>query len=158
MVSEIIANVAAPKVYSEKLVKPAMIACANEVLGKDAASTLSTIPLSNDTITRRQDELTNFVEEKMVEILQKTKYSIQDDESIIHNQAILLVYIRFIHKDDIREEILFIKSLPATTSGEDIFNEVMQHFNNKNIPLTNSDQHYIRWSFCHDWKSERIYL
>ena len=48
-----------------------MIACANEALVKDAASTLSTIPLSNGTITRRQDELYNFVEEKMVEILKK---------------------------------------------------------------------------------------
>ena len=46
-----------------------MIAYANEVLGKDAASTLSTIPLSNDIITRRQDELSNLVEEKKVEIL-----------------------------------------------------------------------------------------
>ena len=70
LVSEIIAKVAAPPVYSEKHVKPAMIACANDVLGKDAASTLGTIPLSNNTITRRQDELSNFVEEKMVEIQQ----------------------------------------------------------------------------------------
>ena len=70
---KIIAKVAAPQVYGEKLVKPAMIACANEILGKDAASTLSTIPISNDTITRRQDELSNFVEEKMVEILPKDK-------------------------------------------------------------------------------------
>ena len=127
MVSEIIAKVAAPQVYGENLVKPAMISCANEVLGKDAASTLSTIPLSNDSITRRQDELSNFVEEKMVEILQKTKFSIQVDESTIYEQAILLVYVRFIHEDDIREEMLFIKSLPETTTREDIFNEVMQY-------------------------------
>ena len=78
-------------------------------MGKDAASTLSTTQLSNDTITRRQDELSNFVEVKMVEILQKTKFSIQVDESTIHNQAILLVYVRSIHEGDIREEILFIK-------------------------------------------------
>ena len=51
LVSDIIAKVAAPQVYGEKLVKPAMICCANEVLGKDAASTLSTIPHSNDTLT-----------------------------------------------------------------------------------------------------------
>ena len=63
LVSEIIAKVSAPQVYGEKLVKPAMIACANEVLGKDPASTLSTIPLPNDTMTRRQDELSHFVEE-----------------------------------------------------------------------------------------------
>ena len=109
---EIIANIAAPQVYGDKLVKTTMIACANEVLGKDAASTLSTIPLSNATITRRRDELSNFVEKKMVKILQKTKSSIQVDESTIHKQAILLIYVRFIHENDIREEMLFIKRLP----------------------------------------------
>ena len=69
LVSEVIAKVAAAQVYSEKFVKPAMIACPNEALGKDAASTLSTIPLLNDAITRRQDELSKFddFEEKMVD-------------------------------------------------------------------------------------------
>ena len=43
-----------------------MIACANEVLENDAASTLSTVPLSNGTMTRSQDELSNFAEEKIV--------------------------------------------------------------------------------------------
>ena len=62
-------------------------------------------------MTRGQNELSNFVEE-MVEILQKTKFSIQVDERTIHNQTILLVYVRFIHEDDIREEMLFINSLP----------------------------------------------
>ena len=33
--------------------------------------------------------------------------------------------------------MLFIKSLPETTTGEDIFNEAKQYFNNRNIPLTN---------------------
>uniref|UniRef100_A0A0L8GZ09 DUF4371 domain-containing protein n=1 Tax=Octopus bimaculoides TaxID=37653 RepID=A0A0L8GZ09_OCTBM len=35
--------------------------------------------------------------------------------------------------------MLFIKSLSETTNGEDIFNDVMQHFNDKisQIPLTN---------------------
>ena len=61
LVSEIIANVAVLQVYSGKLVKPAMIACANEVLGKDAAPTLSTIPFLNDTITRRWDKMSNVV-------------------------------------------------------------------------------------------------
>ena len=91
MVSEIIAKVAAPQVYGETLVKPAMIACTNEAVGKDAASTLSTIPLSNDTMTRGQDELSNFVEEKMAEILKKTTFSIKVDDSTIHDQANLLV-------------------------------------------------------------------
>ena len=73
----------------------------------------------------------------MVEILQKTKFSIQVDESTIHNQAVLMVYVRFNHEDDIREEMLFVNSLPETTTGEDIFNEAMQYLSNKDIPLTN---------------------
>ena len=73
LISEIIARVAAPQVYGERLVKPAIKACANEVLGKDAASALSTIPLLNDAMTRRQDQLSNFVEEKLVEILHTHK-------------------------------------------------------------------------------------
>ncbi|CAI9721713.1 domain-containing 3-like [Octopus vulgaris] len=80
--------------------------------------------------------MSNFGE-KIVKILQKTNFSIQVDENTIHKQAILLVYVRFIHEDDIREEMIFIKSLSETTNGDDIFNEAMQYFNDKNIPLTN---------------------
>ena len=126
--SEIIAKVASPQVNGEKLVKPSIIACVSEALGKDAASTLNTIPLSNDTMTRRQDELSNIVDDKMVEIQKKTKFSIQADESTIHNQVICLAYVRYIHENDIKEEILSIKCLPEPTTGEDIFNKVMQYF------------------------------
>ena len=63
--------------------------------------------------------------------------SILTDESTIHNQTILLIYVRFIHVDDVGEEILF-NSLPKTTNGEDVFNEVMQYFHDiKNTPFTN---------------------
>ncbi|CAB4061469.1 unnamed protein product [Lepeophtheirus salmonis] len=111
-----------------------MLPCLNEILGKDVASTLSKIPLSNDIIIRSLDEMSNFVENKIVEILKKTKtkFSIQIDESTIPNEAILFVYVKFI-----QEERLFIKSLSETTRGEYIFNEVMQYFNHKNILLTN---------------------
>ena len=133
LVSEILAKVGASQIYGEKLIKPAMLVCASKVLGKDAASALSKISLSNDNITRRQDKiLASFVEDKIVEILRKTKFSLQIDKSTIHNQAILLVYVRFIY---VREEMLFIKNLPKTTRGEDIFNHVMQYCSDKGIPL-----------------------
>ena len=114
-----------------------MITCVIEVFTKDAASTMNRTPLSNATMTRKQDETSNFVVDKMVKILQKTKFSIQVDESTIHNQAILLVYVSFIHEDNIREEMLFITSLPENTNGEDILNKILQYLNNKNIPITN---------------------
>ena len=74
LVSEILATVGTPQVYGEKLIKPSMLACASEVLGKDAASALNKISLSDDTITRRQDEIASFVEDEMVKILRKTKF------------------------------------------------------------------------------------
>ena len=33
--------------------------------------------------------------------------------------------------------MLFIKCLPEATTAGDIFNEIMQYFNNENIPITN---------------------
>ena len=33
--------------------------------------------------------------------------------------------------------MLFITTLHETTTGENIFDEVIQYFNSKNIPLTN---------------------
>ena len=41
-----------------------LLTCASEVLGKNAASALSKISLSNDTITRRQDEMASFLRTK----------------------------------------------------------------------------------------------
>ena len=46
----------------------------------------------------------------MVAILRKSEFSIQAVESIIHNQAIFMVYDRFIHEDNIRDKILLSKS------------------------------------------------
>ena len=77
--------------------------------------------------------MASFVEDKIVEILRKTKFSLQTDESTIHSQAILLVYVKFIYNDDVRGEMLFFKSLLETARGEDIFNHIMQYFNDKGI-------------------------
>ena len=41
--------------------------------------------------------MASFVEDKIVEILRKTKFSLQTDECTIHSQALLLVYVRFIY-------------------------------------------------------------
>ena len=67
-------------------------------------------------MTRRQDKLSNSIVEKMVDILQTSKLSIQVDDCSNHNQATQLVYVGHIHEDDLREEMLLIKRLPVTTA------------------------------------------
>ena len=57
IVSEIIAKVGKPHTIAERLVKPAMLICAEELLGEQAAKILQKISSSNDTVKRRQDEM-----------------------------------------------------------------------------------------------------
>ncbi len=69
--------------------------------------------------------------------LRKKRFSLQLDESTIHGQALLLVYVRIINNGSICEEMLFLKSLPEKTTGAYIFDEVIQYLNDKEISLQN---------------------
>ena len=80
-----IAKVGKPHAIAERLVKPAMLICAKELLGEQAANILPTIPLSNDTVKRRQDEMAENLEEQLMEKLKVSKFSLQIDETTINN-------------------------------------------------------------------------
>ena len=80
-----IAKVGKPHTIAERLVKPAMLICAEELLGEQAANILQKISLSNDTIKRRQDEMAENLEEQLVEKLKVSKFSLQIDETTINN-------------------------------------------------------------------------
>ena len=80
IVSEMIAKVGKPHTIVEHLVKPAKLICAKELLGEQAANILQKIPLSNDTVKRRQDEMAENLEEQLVEKLKVLKFSLQIDE------------------------------------------------------------------------------
>lgn len=108
-----------------------MRACANCGRGKNVASSLRTRPLPNNSISRRQDEMYNFVKEKIVELFLSRLI-------IAEFITILLVYVRFIHQDDIKMKYHSLTIFfSETTSGLDISNEVIQYFKDKDIPLSN---------------------
>ena len=83
-----------PHTIAERLVKPAILICVKEMLGEEAANIFQKIPLSNDTVKRRQDEMAENLEEQLVEKLRHTKFSLQIDETTIINSALLLTYVR----------------------------------------------------------------
>ena len=90
IVSEMIAKVEKPHMIAERLVKPAMLICAKELLGEQVANILQKIPFSNYTVKRRQDEMAENLEEQLVEKLKVSKFSLQIDETTINNSVSLL--------------------------------------------------------------------
>ena len=137
LVAQLIAKAGAPISIGETLIKPAMEVCAKELLGSDAANALMRIPLSNDTIRRRQDEMSNQLEDTLINNLRRVKFSLHIDESTMHNISLLLAYVRYFEGHTICEEMLFIKVLPSHVTGEVLYDVTKGYFDKNNIPLVN---------------------
>ncbi|CAH1959448.1 unnamed protein product [Acanthoscelides obtectus] len=128
-----IAKSGKPHTIGEKLILPAV----EEVL-KTASDIIKRIPLSNNTVERRIDEMSSDIESFLCNYLQTTHFSIQLDESTLpDNTALLLAYVRFIMNQEIYEELLFARTLITDTKGESIFHVLKDYFFEKAIPLSN---------------------
>ena len=92
-----------------------------ELLGIDAANVLNTISLSNDTVRRRQGDIGKQIEIQLVDKHENVKFSLQLDETTIHNSALLILYGRYFDISGIHEGMLFIKFLKADTTGRLFF-------------------------------------
>ena len=64
--------------------------------------------LSNNTISRRIDEMGQDVEVQLIEKLKSQKFSLQIDECTVRkSEALLLAYVRYIDNEKFEEEMLF---------------------------------------------------
>ncbi|XP_068246524.1 protein FAM200C-like [Palaemon carinicauda] len=152
-VSYMIAREKKPHTIGETLLKLCALEMAKIVLGEDAAKKLSQVSVSNDTVHQRikdmgQDIITQFVSE----IKQSpAKISMQIDESTdVSNHSQLLVFVRYVHEKNIKEEFLFCERLETTTKAVDVF-KLIQSF---------LDRHELAWdsigSICTDGASALI--
>ena len=100
------------------------------MLGEPAAKKVAQVPLSKITIARRIDDLhvAQDMEDQLIEQIKITKYfSLQLDESTdVGNLAILMVYVRFEYKDDLKEKYFFSASLPTNTTSSEIFKIIIK--------------------------------
>ncbi|CAH2014528.1 unnamed protein product, partial [Acanthoscelides obtectus] len=127
-----------PHTIGEKLILPAVEEVLKTVLHKPASDIIKRIPLSNNTVERRIDEMSYDIESFLCNYLQTTHFSIQLDESTLpDNAALLLAYVRFIMNQEIYEELLFARTLITDTKGESIFHVLKDYFIEKAIPLSN---------------------
>ena len=51
------------------------------------------------------------------------------------SEAVLITYVRYIHKGDFAEEMLFCKSLESTTTSKGIYNKLKNYLDVNNIPM-----------------------
>lgn len=138
-VSLLVAKCGKPHTITETLILPAVEEILNSMTNLNVSDIISSIPLSNNTVSRRIDEMAHNVEIKLCDILKITKFSLQLDESTLRdNEALLLAYVRYVSTDEkITEELLFAKSLIMDTKGLTIFKVVENFFVEKGIPITN---------------------
>lgn len=98
----------APFTTREKLVTPSVVDACREVSGPTAATAtkIYEIPLSNDTGTRRIQDLADYIDSQVLDRARTSnRFSIQLDETTdISNAAQLLIYFRYTYEGTFHEE------------------------------------------------------
>ena len=122
-VAEIVASKMKSHTIAESVILPACKQIVKIIFGEDAVSELSKIPVSDNTISRRIEDLLENIECNIKsKILKHELFALQVDESTdIIGKAQLLVFVHFIDDEGIVEDFLCCKELPETTKGQDIF-------------------------------------
>ncbi len=122
VVAKRIGKLGKPHTIAETLILPAAQDMCRIMIGDSAAAKLGAVPLSNDTVARRIEDMSNDIREQLIEFVKKSPYyALQLDESTdIAGQAQLLTYVRYLRA--IEEDVLFCRPLQSHTTGEAIFN------------------------------------
>ena len=87
---------------------------AHIMLGKEAEVKLSQIPLSNDTISDRTEDMSKDILAQVVAhlISSPAKFSLQLDETTdVSNLSQLAVFVRYVKDDVIKEDFFYFVSL-----------------------------------------------
>ncbi|GFY09209.1 protein FAM200B [Trichonephila clavipes] len=106
-VSYKIARCKKPHTIAEELILPATIEIVETMFGDNFAKELQSIPLSNDTVSRRIDDIAEDVEQQLFGKLRDKLFSIQLDEATDSNKdAHFIAYVRFWDGMSAVEELL----------------------------------------------------
>ncbi|KAJ1082660.1 hypothetical protein NDU88_002825 [Pleurodeles waltl] len=139
-VAELIAKSKKSHTVAETLILPACKAIVQEMLGPEAAKEIAKVPLSDNTISTRINDMSADIESVVLEKIRiSEKFALQLDESTdISGHAQLLANVRFVDGDAIRENFFFCKALPEKTTGEEIFRVTSEYL----------EQGGLKWENC----------
>ena len=94
-----------------------------ELLGEIAVKKIKQVPLRACTVTRCIEEMPEDIETQLLERINTSPwYALQVGKSTdIDNQALLLVYVRYLNQEDVHEELLCALYLPTNKTGAELF-------------------------------------
>ncbi|GFW83542.1 zinc finger MYM-type protein 6 [Trichonephila clavipes] len=130
-----------PHVTAEELILPAAIEIVETMFGDNFAKELQSIPQSNDTVSRRIDDIAEDVEQQLFGKLRDKLFSIQLDEATDSNKdAHCIAYVRF--WDGMSAvELLFCKPIKLKATAIALFDILNNFLNEANI----------EWKNMHRW-------
>jgi len=125
---------------AENLIFPCIKDTVQCMFGEENVKKINIIPLSNNTISRRIQDMSENIELTVIDRIKNSNiFAIQVDESTdVTNFAVLLVIARYLNNNKVEENVLLCHLLSEGTTGEDIFNAIDFYF----IKMS------INWSNC----------
>ncbi|XP_050527868.1 zinc finger BED domain-containing protein 5-like [Daktulosphaira vitifoliae] len=138
LVSYELALAGKPHTLAETLIKPLLAIEVNCMVDEKTANLISSVPLSNNTVRNRIQDLSHDVKDTLISRISQTKFSLQLDESTdVAGLAVLMTFVRYELSGSFHEDILFCKPLPSSTSGSVIFFMLDAFFIENSIPWDN---------------------
>jgi hypothetical protein len=117
---------------------PACRIMVKTMLGVEAEKEIIKIPLSDSTISRRIINISEDIEEQVIEVIKSGElFALQVDESTdISGKAQLMAFIRFIVNSKIVSQLFCCKKLSGITTGRDVFDVINKYFKNYGVSWT----------------------
>ncbi|GFT77839.1 SCAN domain-containing protein 3 [Trichonephila clavipes] len=127
-----------PHAIAEELILPAAIEIVETMFGGNFVKELQSIPLSNDTVSRRIDDIAEDVEQQLFGKLRDKLFSIQLDEATDSNKdAHFIAYVRFWDGMSAVKELLFCKPIKLKATAMALFDILNNFINEANIEWKN---------------------
>ena len=125
---------------AKELMLPAAFDLVSTMIGELAAQKLKAVPLSNNTISRRIDKISDDINDQLVAKMRGNEFSLQLDEATTctsNKDASLICYVCFIDNDDnIVEDLLFCKPILTNCRAHKLF-AILNNFFKKTISCGN---------------------
>jgi len=133
-----IAKCKKPHTIAEELILPAAVDMVNIMVGESAGKLLSNVPLSNNTVSRRINQMAEDLNDQLVEKIENKVFGLQLVEATDNNKdAHLICYVRFIDGDEMAEDLLFCKSITTSAKSQNLFEIIDDFMSENNLDWTN---------------------